>query len=490
VGGVMSSLFWPIFRRAFRHPFRTAVVDDRRTWRYVDLAGGALHLAKLIESTSTAKHVGIMLPTSGAFPMALLAVWMLGRVAVPINYLLSDKEKQFIVDDSDIDVVLTAGQMLDFLKWRPERVHVHELDKIRFRGVPPLRWPRPEKGDAVAAILYTSGTSGLPKGVMLTHENLATNVRSAVKHAGLSSADAFLGVLPQFHSFGLTALTLLPLERGSKVIYSARFVPAKIVELMREHRPDVFMAIPAMYNALLNVKDAKPEDFRSLRYAISGGDALPRSLADNFKQRFNVTILEGYGLTETSPIVSILLPEHYKAGSVGRLLPGVQVRIVDEQSRDVQRGEEGEILLKGPNIMAGYYKRDDLTREVIDDAGWFRTGDWGKLDSDGFLYITGRKKEMLIIGGENVFPREIEEVLNAHPSIKASAVVGRKDESRGEVPVAFCECNEDAEFDEPGLRHWCRERLAGFKVPKQIRRLDALPRNPTGKILRRQLPVE
>jgi long-chain acyl-CoA synthetase len=486
----MSTIFWPIFMRALRHPRRLAVIDDRRSWRYIDLAGGALHIAKLIEQTSGAKHVGIMLPTSGAFPMALLGVWMLGRVAVPINYLLSDKEKQFIIDDSDIDTVITAGAMLDFLKWRPQNVKLHELDRMEFKGFPPLRWPRPGAGDEIAAILYTSGTSGIPKGVMLTHENLRHNVDAAIRHANLTSADAALGVLPQFHSFGLTGLTLLPLRLGARVIYSARFVPGKIVELMREHRPDVFMAIPAMYNALLTVKGAGPEDFRTLRYPISGGDALPRSLSRDFHERFGIRILEGYGLTETSPIVSLNLPEAHKSGSVGRVLPDVRVRIVDEQQHDLLPDQEGEILVKGPNIMAGYYKHPEMTGEVLDENGWFRTGDWGKIDEEGYLHITGRKKEMLIIGGENVFPREIEEVLNAHPWVKASAVVGRPDESRGEVPVAFVEVNDGVSFDEPELRRYCRQHLAGFKVPRSIRQLEALPRSPTGKILRRQLPVD
>jgi long-chain acyl-CoA synthetase len=483
----MSNLLRPILWNVVRHPRRVAVIDDRRSWRYVDLLGGAFHIAKLIEQTSSARHVGIMLPTSGAFPMALLAVWMLGRVAVPVNYLLGDREKQFIVDDSDIDTIITAGAMLDFLKWRPQNVQIHEIDRMQFKGIPPLRWPASPRGDQLAGILYTSGTSGEPKGVMLTHQNLYSNVTDAIRHARLSGVRAGLGVLPQFHSFGLTALTLLPLYLGCQVIYTARFNPAKIVQLLREHRPDIFMGIPAMYNALLNVKDVGPDDFKSLRYPMSGGDALPRSLAEGFEQRYHKRILEGYGLTETSPVVALAIPEANKPGSVGRIMPQVEVRIVDDHGNDVPAGQPGEILIRGPKLMAGYFKRPDLTREVIDSGGWFHTGDWGRIDEEGYLYITGRKKEMLIIGGENVFPREIEEVLNAHGSVKASAVIGRADASRGQVPLAFVEMEEGRAFDEGALRSWCRQGLAGFKVPKEIIRMDTLPRSPTGKILRRQL---
>lgn len=482
-------MLWPILRRALLHPRRVAVVDDTRTWRYLDLVGGALHLARHIDRLSTSQHVGILLPTSGAFPMALLATWLTRRVAVPVNYLLAEAERDYIVADSGVDTVITAGPMLEFLGGAPKDVQLIELDKLSFKGLPPLRRPPVAGADENAVILYTSGTSGQPKGVMLTHRNLRSNVEACIRHAKITTADCFLGVLPQFHSFGLTALTLLPLTVGSKVVFTSRFVPPKLVRLIREHRPDIFMGIPEMYNALLTVKNAGPEDFTSFRYAISGGAPLPDEVFERFGERYQVRILEGYGLTETSPAVSWSLPDRWKRGAVGPLLPQTTVRIVDDDNCQLPVGAEGEVLIAGPNIMAGYYNRPDLTAEVIDDEGYFRSGDWGKLDEDGFLHITGRKKEMLIIGGENVFPREIEEVLAHHPSVKGAAVVGRIDPSRGEVPVAFVEMNDGAEFDATELRDFCRGQLAQFKVPRQIQCLEALPRNPTGKILRRELPT-
>jgi long-chain acyl-CoA synthetase len=337
---------------------------------------------------------------------------------------------------------------------------------------------------------------------MLTHGNLHSNADAAIVHAGIKRADTFLGVLPQFHSFGLTALTLIPLRIGARVVYSARFIPKKIVELVRRYRPDIVMAVPSMYGALLSVKGATPDDFTSVRLAISGGEPLPEAVYTAFLEKLNLRILEGYGLTETAPVTNWSTPQRFVRRAVGTCLPNVDEKIVDEHNRPLPAGHEGEILITGPNIMKGYYKLPGQTRDVfidlpletphgrVETRRYFRTGDIGKMDADGFLFITGRKKEMLIIGGENVFPREIEEVLNKHPSVRDSAVIGRTDGLRGEVPVAFVETQDGADFDEKALRSWCRESLAGYKVPREIHAVDTLPRSPTGKILRRELKAD
>jgi len=486
----MHSMLWPILRKAARYPLRVAIVDDQRSWRYLDLVLAAINLRRELDRTCRTDHVAIMLPTSGAFAMALLATWLGDRVAVPVNYLFGDDQRQRVLDHCDADTLITAGPMLEHLDWSPKRLNVLKLDELNLRRLPlgkqavRCRYT----GDELAAILYTSGTSGEPKGVMLTHRNLRSNVEAAIEHAGLTRSNGFLGVLPQFHSFGLSALTLVPLRLAARVIYSARFVPGRVVKLIGEHRPDVFMGIPSMYHALLGVKKATADDFRSVELAVSGAEPLPSRTRDRFRERFGVTILEGYGLTETSPIVSWAMPHMYREGTVGKLLPNVEVRIVDENTGERRaRGEEGHILVRGPNVMAGYYKQPELTRQAIDDEGFFHTGDMGRLDEDDYLTITGRLKEMMIIGGENVFPREIEEVLADHPAVQAAGVVGRPDESRGEVPVAFVEINEGEQFDETALRSWCREKLAGYKVPREIHHRDQLPRSPTGKILRRKL---
>jgi len=482
------SIHWPIIRTCLTRPTRTLIVDERRSWRGVDLLVGAMHLAGEIERRSESPHVGVMLPASGAFPMAALAAWMTGRVVVPLNFLLAREELQYVIDDSGLDTVLTAGPMIEFLGHEPRVRSLVHLEGVSFKGVPEPRWPARAKPEDLGVLLYTSGTSGKPKGVELTHGNITANIRQCRSWSGFSTDDVVLGVLPQFHCFGLTVLTLLPLSVGATAVYAPRFVPQKIVRLFKEHRPTVFVGIPSMFNALLSVKSADPEDFSALRFAVSGGEPLPDAVASAFRERFGVTINEGYGLTETSPVTNWCMPDDFVPHTVGPPLPEITERIVDPATgQALGPNEEGEIRIKGPNVMRGYYKQPELTAEVFDEEGWFRTGDIGKLDDDGRLFITGRLKEMIIVGGENVFPREIEEVLNKHPSVGASGVIGVRDEVRGELPWAWVELKEGEAFDEPALRTWCRERLAGYKVPREIRAVEALPRNPTGKIMRRAL---
>lgn len=500
------SVIWPILRHALRHPWRIAAIDDRRKYTNAQIAGGALFIAEHLDAQTDNPHVGILLPTSGAFAMTLLGAWLARRVAVPLNYLLKPDELRCVIEDSGIDTIVSTAQMIDFVTDGaspiPEHVRVLPIEDCDFEGVPPLRWPPLPRRDDLAVILYTSGTSGKPKGVMLTHGNFRSNVDAAIEHARITRADTFLGVLPQFHSFGLTVLTLIPLCVGAKVVYSARFVPKQIVAMIREHRPDIVVAIPSMWGALLSVKDAQSSDFQSIRMAISGGEPLPEATFEAFEQRLDLRLLEGYGLTETAPATSWCTHSRFRRHSVGPALPGVDVRIVDEHDRPIGADREGEIVIAGPNIMKGYYHMPQETARVFVDLAmptgnsadahrrYFRTGDIGRIDADGFIYITGRKKEMLIVGGENVFPREIEEVLNQHESVVASAVIGKIDGVRGEVPIAFVELGEGLDFDDKALRAWCRDRLAGYKVPRKIRHIEKLPRNPTGKIMRRELQVE
>jgi long-chain acyl-CoA synthetase len=393
-----------------------------------------------------------------------------------------------VVGDCTTDTVVTVGPMLEFVGRRPSVPNVIEIDKVRMSGVPAPRWPRSASDDELALLLYTSGTSGRPKGVMLTHGNLNANVRQILRWVRFTRAEVLLGVLPQFHTFGLTVLTLLPLSFGCRVVYTARFVPHKLVKLIREHRPTVLVAIPSMYNAMLHVKDAGPEDFASFRYIVSGGEPLPDAVAEGFRERFGVRINEGYGLTETAPVTNWCRPEEYRPHSVGPPLPDIDQRIRDlATGRDLGPGEDGEVVMKGPNIMRGYFRRPEETAAVFDAQGSFKTGDIGRRDEDGHLYITGRLKEMIIVGGENVFPREIEEVLNRHPAVADSGVVGMVDPMRGELPAAFVELKEGQRVEERELTAWCRERLAGYKAPALVRIVEKLPRNPTGKIVRREL---
>lgn len=483
------SIHWAMIRTLLRRPLRTVYTDDTRSVRGIDVVIGALHVADRLRQVSESQSVGVLLPTGSAFPIAALGAWMLGRTVVPLNYLLSKDELQYVVDDCETDVVVTAGPMLDFMKdSAPRGKTLVRMDELNFKSVPDARWPARVSSDALGVLLYTSGTSGKPKGVMLTHGNIEANIAQIAAHVQFGPTDVMLGVLPQFHSFGLTVLTLLPAVLGFRTVFTARFVPGKIMGLIRQHKPTVMIAIPSMYNALLHAKTAEPADFASFRYVVSGGEPLPAAVFQGFRDRFGVTLNEGYGLTETAPVSNWCRPHEWRAHSVGNALPWIEQRIVDVDSgRALPPGMDGEVRMRGPNVMRGYFKLPEETAKAFDQEGFFRTGDIGRLDDDGHLYITGRLKEMLIVGGENVFPREIEEVLNQHPSVKESGVVGKPDPMRGEQPVAFVELKEGQSLDEKSLLKWCREHLAGYKVPDEIRCVDALPRNATGKVMRREL---
>ncbi len=468
-------------------PLRVAVVDDQRVWRGFELYAAALHLAREIQRTTARPHIGLMLPTSGLTPVGILATWLLGRTIVPINYLLRPADRDHIIENAELDAVVTVTPMVEHFGDLPTQVRQIRLDHMSFKGIPPLRRPVPRTEEHLAALLYTSGTSGRPKGVMLSAGNLGANVGQCIEWARLPRQTVVLGVLPQFHCFGLTVLTLMPLWLGAKVVYTARFIPRKVLELMREHRPHILLAIPSMLNSLLNAKGATREHFSSVRYLVSGGEPLPQSVFEGFQERFGVTLNEGYGLTETSPVANWCRPQDHKRGSVGMPLPGVEEKIVSLDGTEVGVGQEGEVRIKGPNLTRGYYKLAEETAAAFDEVGYFRTGDIGRIDTDGHLYITGRLKEMLVIGGENVFPRTIEDVLDRHPGVLCSAVVGIPDPGRGEVPVAFVELDSEATFDESLLRAHCRSHLASYQVPRRVIRLEQMPRSPAGKILRREL---
>lgn len=482
------SVHLPIIRNCLTHPGRVLMVDDNRSYRGIEILVAALHLASRLRRECRTGTVGIMLPSGGGFPIAALAAWMLGNTVVPLNFLLKPEELQFVIDDCETDTIVSAGPMLEFLGHRPRVQNLIEMDKVSFKGVPRPRIPATAEPDDLALLLYTSGTSGRPKGVMLSHGNLSANLRQIRDTLPFTRDEVLLGVLPQFHTFGLTVLTVLPLTIGCKVVYTARFVPHKIVKLLREHRPTVLVAIPSMYNALLHVKDGGPEDFKSLKYTVSGGEPLPEAVFQGFRDRFGITINEGYGLTETAPVTNWCKPDEWRPHSVGRPLPGIDQRIADlDTGAFLGPGKDGEVLIRGANVMKGYFKRPEETAAAFNDAGYFRTGDIGRFDEDGHLYITGRLKEMMIVGGENVFPREIEEVLNLHPAVAASGVIGVVDPIRGELPVAFVELKEGQRAEPKEILAFARDRLAGYKIPRAVHIVAALPRNPTGKIVRREL---
>jgi len=471
-----------------RRPTRTFMVDDTRSYRGIDLMVAGMHIADQVDAKTSKPRVGMLIPTSGIFAAAAYGVWIGGRTAVPMNYLLDEKTLNYVIDDCGCDLIIASRKLIEHIGFVPKVKTILYLEDMSFKSLPSPRLPKMVSGNELAVVLYTSGTSGKPKGVMLTHRNLLANAAQLEEHIGVSTEDVFLGILPQFHSFGLTGLTLMPMLSGCKAVYTARFVPKKIVGLIQKHRPSIYLAIPSMYNAMLTVKSATAEDFASFRLMLSGGEPLPETVRTRFAERFGQPLVEAYGLTETAPGTNVLLPSDDRAGTVGRALPGVIERIIDPATGAIlPASTDGELRIKGPNVMKGYLGLEEETREAFDEDGFFKTGDMAQIDEDGFLTITGRIKEMMIVGGENVFPREIEEVLNAHPAVHDSGVIGLADPMRGEVPMGFVELEEDQSAAPDEIKQWCRDRLPGYKVPKRIEIIDALPRNGTGKIMRRAL---
>jgi long-chain acyl-CoA synthetase len=336
--------------------------------------------------------------------------------------------------------------------------------------------------------MYTSGTSGMPKGVILTYGNLQSDVDACIEHARLQHKHKFLGVIPLFHAFGMTAMMLAPIQLAAQVVYLARFSPVGTLNAIREHEVSLVFAVPSMFGAIAHLKNAAAADFKSIYALISGGEPLPAAVRDGFEKRFNLPIYEGYGLTETSPVISLNTPHDHRPGSVGRTVPGVTVKIADDNGQPLPQGATGEVWLKGPMIMKGYHNLPNDTAAVMTSDGFFKTGDLGKLDDDGYLFITGRKKDLIIVAGEKASPREIEEMLVRHPAVAEAAVVGKKDASRGEVVVAFVIAKQGQTLKPEDLRDFGRAQgLAQWKIPREIFIQNELPRSPTGKVLKRLL---
>lgn len=439
--------------------------------------------ANRFAATTSGETVGIILPTGTIYPIAVFGAIWAGKKPVLLNPLLKPQEVDFIVKETKIDSVVvndTTERAIAGLDLRKV-----DLDFGAELGTRAQFAPATTSDNDIAVYLYTSGTTGRPKGVPLSHDNLLSNARAVIDRFRGKSEDVFLGVLPLFHSFGLLGTAIIPLLLGAEVNYTT-FTPNRVASLIQIRHCNFFLGVPTMYRLLARSKVGETA-MQGLRIAFSGGDALSPTIRDAYFRRFGRSVLEGYGLSETSPVISVNTPEENKPGSVGKVLPGVQVRIQGEDGIILPAGKQGEIQVQGPNVFAGYYQRLEETRMAFTADGWFRTGDLGSLDRDGFLSISGRIKELIIRDGEKIMPREVEEVLEQHPKVLEAAVVGEPDGRHGEAVVAYL---IPAGQETPGadeLRDHCLEKLADFKVPRQFIVATELPRGPTGKILKRAL---
>ncbi|WP_456322835.1 fatty acid--CoA ligase [Hydrogenimonas sp.] len=491
---------------AGRTPSKTAVFEGGYKLTYSRLVKKVDTLARFLELSDIRRgdRVAIFMQNSKEFLVSLLAITKIGAVAVPINTFLKSDEVSFILNDSETKMLMASSALkkvveplwestgIERIVWEGayesldnKNIGFEEIFEI-LKSHNTVTLP---KIDDLAVIIYTSGTTGNPKGAMLSYRNIMHNCIAIGELTKFTKRDRFIVYLPMFHAFTLTVTVIMPLYFGASFVLIRNIMPfSNIIKQILLKRVTLFVGVPDVYNALSRAK--LPWYFmwfHKVRFFVSGAAPLGEATLDRFKTKFKkAKLLEGYGLSECSPVVSVNLPDKQKAGSVGPAVPGVEIKIVDENMIELPSGEIGEIIVSGDNVMQGYLGRPTATDETIVN-GWLLTGDMGYLDEDGFLFIVDRKKDLIISKGINIYPREIEEVINLFEGVGASAVVGMPDEKSGELPVAFIEPAENETVDLPALRRYLKEKLANFKQPRDIRIVKELPKNATGKVLKRLL---
>lgn len=491
----MSNLANNLSATAQRHPDRPAVKLDALTLTYAELDEQSGRVAELLRGRGVAAgdRVAIMLPNVLVFPGVYYGILRAGAVVVPMNPLLKAREVEYYLSDSGAKVLFTwAGFEQEAAKGAEatgtQVVNAGEELMALLRDCPPMTQVVDRADSDTAVVLYTSGTTGKPKGAELTHANLRSNAE--VTHRTLlrlQPQDVIMGCLPLFHSFGQTTGMNVAVAVGACLTLVPRFDAGKALEVIVRDKVTVFEGVPTMYAALLNHPQREDFDLSSLRMCASGGAALPVEVLHSFEAAFNAPILEGYGLSETSPVASFNHPDRpRKAGSIGTPIEGVEMKLVGADGGDVAVGEVGEIAIRGHNIMKGYWNNPAATAEAIPD-GWFRSGDLAKQDDDGYFYIVDRKKDLIIRGGFNVYPREVEEVLYEHSAVAEAAVIGLPHEQLGEEIAAAVALKPGASATSEELRDFVKERLAAYKYPREVWIVDALPKTATGKILRREV---
>src|ERR1700759_4352462 len=438
-------------------------------------------------------RVGIMLPNVPQFAIAYYGVLRAGGIVVPMNVLLKRREVAFYLSDPGARVVLAWHEFEDEARAGAEEAGAEcivvgpgEFEQL-LAAATPVRDIAAKAGSDTAVILYTSGTTGRPKGAELTHANLRRNVEVMTQIFSIGPEDVILGALPLFHAFGQTCALNAAVAAGACLSLIPRFDAGRALEIIERDRVNVFEGVPTMYSALLAAPDAADRDVSCLRLCVSGGAALPVEVLRAFERTFECVVLEGYGLSERSPVASFNHPDRErKPGSIGTPIDGAEMKLVDEEGQDVPSGEVGEIAIRGHKVMKSYWQRPDATGEAISADGWFVTGDLPRVDDEGYYFIVDRKKELIIRGGYNVYPREIEEVLYEHPAVHECAVIGIPHESLGEGVGAAVGLKTGADATPDELRAYVKSQVAAYKYPRKVWLVDALPKGPTGKILQRR----
>jgi long-chain acyl-CoA synthetase len=492
----MTNLNSALDQAAADYPDSVAIRMDDIVLSYSHLRDSAGRLTSLLSSLGVVPgdRVALMLPNVPAFPIAFYGALGAGAIVVPMNPLLKSREIAYYLSDSGAQILFAwhtaAGEAAKGAAETGARViEVDEPDLAALiAGLTPALATAERAADDCAVILYTSGTTGKPKGAELTHAGLSTNAAlTATTLLHLGPGDVVMGCLPLFHVFGLTCALNATVFGGAALTLLPRFDAARVLEIVGRDKVTIFEGVPTMYAAMLHDPASAEADTSSLRVCVSGGSAMPVEIMRGFEQAFGCMILEGYGLSESSPVASFNHPDKVrKPGSIGTPIAGVQMRLVDTDGAETIAGEIGEIAIRGHNVMKGYWGNPDATDETIKD-GWLLTGDLAKVDDDGYFYIVDRKKDLIIRGGFNVYPREIEEVFYEHPAVSEAAVIGIPHESLGEEIGAALKLKPGAAATPEELRAFVRERVAPYKYPRYVWIVPDLPKGPSGKIIRREV---
>jgi long-chain acyl-CoA synthetase len=480
---------------AKKHSEKTALFWGEQEYSYAKLWEESVLVSERLKSEFGVKpgeRVGLWLKNCPEFVPAFFGILKGGAVVVPINNFLKPAEVNFILLDAGIDVLITdkeLGAHFSALASARPSLKLYQVEGLngsnKLNELNREKWSAEARESELAVIIYTSGTTGRPKGAMLSHGNLLHNVESCRIVLQTVEADRFAVLLPMFHSYMLTVGMLLPLiVGGSIVLIKSLHPPRASLQEIFQRNTTVLPAIPQFYRSMVNAPIQPPTP---LRYCICGAAPLPAQVLKEFEEKFHIPLIEGYGLSEASPVVTKNpLDGRRKAGSIGLPIPHVEVSIQDETGGELGPNEIGEVCVRGGNVMLGYWNRPEETAKTM-RKDWLLTGDIGYRDADGYYYITDRKKDMLLVNGINVYPREIEEVLYQYPGVKEAAVIGRPDARKGEQPVAFVAAIDGSVLEEKALQRFVKERLADYKVPRKVVLVPALPRNATGKVLKTAL---
>jgi long-chain acyl-CoA synthetase len=488
----MTNFATVLAEAAAEAPDRPAVKLDDLVFNYALFNGATMHAAGLLrgKGVQAGDRVGLQLPNVPYFPVLYFGILRLGAVVVPLNPLLKAREVEHALTDSGAKVLLAWHQFGEAARAGAEAAGAEcvlvapgEFEQM-VGGAEPWGEIAERADDDPAVIVYTSGTTGTPKGATLTHSNLSAGAQVGRDLVDAGPDSVTLATLPLFHVFGMNSIMNVTVKARGLLTLVPRFEPGKVLEVIQRDKVTTFGGVPTMYTALLHHPERDRFDTSSLDLCVSGGSALPVEVLRGFDEAFGAKVLEGYGLSETTGMASFNLPDRErKPGTIGLPVGGTEMRVVGDDGEELPPGEPGEIVMRGPFVMKGYWGREEL------GDGWFHTGDVAVVDEDGYFSIVDRKKDLIIRGGYNVYPRELEEVLYEHPAIMEAAVLGVPHESLGEEVGAVVVLKEGAEASEDEVRDYMKQRVAAYKYPRVVWFADALPKGPTGKILKREIEV-